>query len=134
VLLTYIPDDGEKREFSFRPRKLVSAEAEAIEDATGWTFDEFGQKFLAGSMKAKRAALWVLLKREHPTLKFRDLSITPDEVALDFEPDEAAALREQLAADDTIDPEQRENILAILDEQIAQAPKDETPSPTDSGD
>jgi len=134
VLLTYTPDDGEKREFSFRPRKLVSAEAEALEDATGWTFDEFGQKFLAGSMKAKRAALWVLMKREQPTLKFRDLSITPDEVALDFESDEAAALREQLAADDTIDAEQRENVLAVLDAQIAQAPKGETPSHIANGD
>jgi hypothetical protein len=111
-----LPNDLGERVFSFKPNKLLSVEAEAIEDATDWTFEEFGRKFMSGSMKAKRAALWILLRREFAGLKFRDLSFTPEEVAVDFDDEETAALRQALADDPDLDDEERAEILAVLGE------------------
>jgi len=132
MLITYTPADGDKREWEFKPAKLISAEAEAIEDATGWTFDEFGEKFLGGSMKAKRAALWILLRRETPTLRFRELSITPEEVVVDLEPDEAERLRAAIEGDEDLDPRQRDAILGMLEREAAGAPGKETSNPGDA--
>jgi len=116
--LIWTPNNGEKREFSFQPAKLVSAEAEAIEDAGGpaWdSFEEFGQKFLKGNRRAYRAALWVMLRREQPALRFTDLSLRVDEVEVDFDAAETARLREQIFADPDMDAEQRAHLLAIID-------------------
>ena len=124
-----LPHDLGERRFTFKPNKLMSVEAEAIEDATDWTFTEFGEKFLKGSMKAKRAALWVLLKREFPALKFRDLSFSPEEIEVDFDEDEAAAIREALADDPDVDEEQRAAVLAIIGD--GETPKDPTPTTGD---
>lgn len=127
------PEAGVPLAFTFKPNRLVSAEMEAIEDLTDWTYVEFGEKFLAGSMKAYRAALWVLLKREHPTLKARDLSFTAEEVSVAYDAEETASLREVLVADPDIDDDQREAILAVLgsEDNEAEAPKEDPTSLTD---
>lgn len=119
------PAPGEPLSFPFIPNKLMSVEAEAIEDVTDWTFEEFGAKFFKGSMKAKRAALWIMLKREYPSLKFRDLSFSPDEVVVYFDADEKAALRAAVESDADLDPEQRVEILAALGGED-EAPKEVT--------
>lgn len=111
------PTPGEPLSFTWAPNKIMSAEAEAIEDATDWTFEEFGAKFLKGSMKAKRAALWILLKREHPTMRFRDLSFAPTEVVVDFDDEEVAALRKAVEDTPDLDAEQRAEILAALGDE-----------------
>jgi len=116
--LIYTPENGEKREFAFMPAKLMSAEAEAIEDAGGaaWeSFEEFGQKFLRGNRRAYRAALWIMLRREQPTLRFADLSLRVDEIEVDFDAAETARLREQVLGDPDMDAEQRAHLLSILD-------------------
>lgn len=138
--LIYTPEDGEKREFSFRPQQYMSPEIEALEDVGGdaWdSFDEFAIKFWKGNRRAYRAALWLMLKREDPTLKFRDLVVRVDEIQVDFEDDELPKARQAVADEPDLDPEQRENILAIIDRDIsnrANPPKDSETNaePTDS--
>lgn len=129
--LIYTPEDGEKREFTFRPRQLMSPEAEALEDVGGdaWdSFDEFGMKFLKGNRRAYRAALWLMLKREEPTLRFRDLVVRVDEIEVEFEDDESAQLREAIAAEPNIDDDQRDALLEVMDRD---RPKD-TPTVEDA--
>lgn len=120
-----IRDIGD-RTLVFRPSKLHSVEAEAIEDVTDWTYQEFQAKFLKGSMKAHRAAIWVLLKREFPTLKFKDLSFSSEEIEVEYEADELERMREAVEEHPDLDPEQREEFLAALAGLEAEAPKDET--------
>jgi hypothetical protein len=130
VIITYTPAEGEKREWQFTPRKLMSPEAEAIEKVTKWTFQEFGAKFLAGSMLAYRAVVWIMLKRENPPLRFDDVSICMDDISVGFDDQESAQIREVLLADPDLDPEQRANLTEILGEDEAELPKDPTTSST----
>jgi hypothetical protein len=120
MILKY--DDGDTvRTFQFHPGKLTSPEAEAVEEVGGesWsTFDGWGSKFLNGSRKAYRAALWVMLKRENPTLKFRDVIVTADAITWDYDADEQDQIRKAIIDADPaeIDPEQREQLLKTLAE------------------
>ena len=107
----------EKQEFLFRANRLLSPEAEAIEDVGGGTwdnFDEFGRKFMVGNRKAYRAALWIMLKRTHPTLRFHEVQFQVDEVYVDLEDDEAEQLREQFRRDPDLDPAQKAHLLRVL--------------------
>jgi hypothetical protein len=134
VRLVWTPEEGEKREFSFRPNKLMSVEAELIESLGGeaWeTFDEFGRLFMKGNRRAYRAALFVLLKRTEPGRKFRDLNLRADEIAVDYEDDELAQILARVELDDDIDPEQRELLIASLGEQ-ASVPKAQPSEPSQS--
>lgn len=135
--ILYTPAEGEKREFSFVPRKLMSPEAEALEDCGGnsWdSFDEFAQKFMKGNRRAYRAALWILLRREalaknEKAPRFADLSIGVDEIEVEFDDAEKLKIREAIDAEPDMDPDQREQLLAVLDADVianlnAALPKD----------
>lgn len=116
--LTYQPDGQDPQTWSFRPRKLRSAEAEAIEGATGLTLDEFYIALLKGSMKAQRAAVWTLLKRDAADLKFAQVDLCADEVTLKLEPDEAQQFREALE-DSGVDDDLREQVGRLIDQATA---------------
>lgn len=81
--LIYAPEDGEQREWEFDPTKLMSVEAEAIEEVGGTQWDTYGaflDKLNRGGAKAWRAALWIMLRRENPTLQFSHLVIRANEM------------------------------------------------------
>lgn len=129
--LIWTPEDGEKREWSFRPMQLMTQDVEDIEAVGGamWrSFDEFGDVFMRGNRRAHRAALWILLRAERPRLEFHDLQLRADEVEVDFEPDEAAILREQLGSDRSLDPAQREFLVAALAGEPGNSPLEGSPS------
>lgn len=125
-----LPHDLGKKTFNFKPEKLMSAEAEAIEDVTDWTYQQFQQKFMLGSMKAWRAVLWVLLKREFPTLKHREVSFEAGAIMVDFDDQETADMRAAAIADPDLDDETREAILDALRD----VPEDEAAKAADDGD
>lgn len=117
--ITYVPIDGEKREFIFRPGELTNLEAELIEIQGGeiWdSYEEFGRLFMNGNMRAYRAALWVCLRREQPRLKFNDLSFRVDQLNVELEEDERDRIVAAIADDIDIEEEQREALLSILAE------------------
>jgi hypothetical protein len=143
VRLIWTPEDGERREWSFRPMQLMTEDVEDIEVVGGraWqSYDEFGELFMKGNRRAHRAALWVLLRRERPTLEFHNLQLRADEVQVDFEEDEAAALRDQLRENPSLDPVQRDFLLAALADPDDPLLRGEVPasplegSPSGSGD
>lgn len=115
----YTPDGGDEQRWSFRPKKFPSGEAEAIESATGFMWDEFAQAVLKGSVRARRGLLWVLLRRQHPTIKFADVSFTLDELRLEMELDELQAMRGELEKIE--DPNVRDIALRQIDDDIAAA-------------
>lgn len=101
--IIYTPTDGEKHEWIWKPREAPSFEAEDLEETTGWDFPEFLQRFIAGSTRARRAVLWVLLRREHPRLRFDQVTFTMGELADEYDDDEIAAARAALAEQDRND-------------------------------
>lgn len=94
--LIYTPEDGDREVYDFIPAKLLSPEAEAIEDVGGnaWdTFEEFGQKFMRGSVRARRAALWVMKRRVDPKFRFDQCVFKISEIDVDFSTDELTRVR-----------------------------------------
>jgi hypothetical protein len=62
----------------------MSAERETLERLTDRNFVVFTTDVLQGNALCRRALLWVLLKREHPTLRFADVDFAWDEVKLEY--------------------------------------------------
>lgn len=95
---TYKPEGVEPKVWDYKPEKLMNVEAEEIERLTGMTYGEFKDALTKESMRATRALLFVFLKREQPTLKFDQVAFSQSEVALDFDEQEKAALRDEILA------------------------------------
>jgi hypothetical protein len=129
MYLTYRPvGDPEPQEFVFIPGKTNSFDSEAIENVTEWTWEEFLANLQKGSMKARRALLWVMLRRIHRGLRFKDVSCTPDEVKVEYDVYELTELRQNIEDSNRSD-EEKEPYLAYVDQEIAKA----RPAPDESG-
>lgn len=89
----YTPEGGERLAWPFDPMKLTSPEAMAIEKLTGMAFgSEWIESVQKGSMIAIHALLFVLLKRQRPQLKPDQVVFAFDEVGLEVDEDDEAAL------------------------------------------
>src|SRR3954464_12359565 len=121
----------EQREWDFEPAKLLTPEAEALEAAGGemWdTFEKFGELFLRGNLRARRAAVWIMRRRTERGLKFHDVVVRPGDIALIYTDEELDALREfvvsQLEGD--LPPEElAERVEALTPEQVEAAIADD---------
>lgn len=118
--VTYTPENGEEQVFDYNPNKLLSAEREALETRTGKSFNDFAMGILRGNALCRRALLHVLLKRQHPTLRFDDVDFCWDELKVEMTKGEielaVARLQEKKGDEELID-----GMLKQLDE----APEDE---------
>lgn len=123
MFLVYKPEgSAEPTRWRYNPRKLMSVERENIERLTGRNWTAFTKDVVEGSSICRRALLYTLQKREHPTLKFDDVDFAWDELELQYSKGELRQIRE--AAAEGASAEMRPTILARLDEQIEQAEED----------
>lgn len=128
MLLTWQSDKAPSREWEFTPRRLLTPEAEAIENVGGsvWdNFDEFARLFNAGNRRALRAALWIMLRREDPKIEFDSLNVGAYDIKVSFGDDEKSVIRDLLVSQPDMDPEQRETFIEWLGEDPAKNPKEE---------
>jgi hypothetical protein len=142
MIVTYTSEDGSKHEWEFKPDRLLTTEAEAIERVTGMTYAEFGEKLMNGGMTARRAMVWVLRKRNgEPTLKFREVDFPVGDVDIELDEQEKDKVRRAVLADTSMTDAQRAYALAELgagEDDGDQAggesgPKDDLTSPPDAG-
>lgn len=125
MIITYAPAGGDERTWDYKAEDLPSADAEDIEDAVGDTFDQFQVKLMTGGAKARRALLWVLLRRDTPGLRFSDVSYRMGEVTAEFDAAELAKLRQAVLDSRELDEKDKAAALAVIDAQgPAEAPKD----------
>ncbi|GAA4676900.1 hypothetical protein GCM10023347_34080 [Streptomyces chumphonensis] len=82
--VTYSPEGGDTQVFDYNPNKLMSAEREALEKRTGKAFKSFAMDVLRGDALCRRALLHVLLKRDHPTIRFDDVDFCWDELTVEM--------------------------------------------------
>jgi hypothetical protein len=116
--LVYTLDDGSIEEYDFEPGRLMSSEADAIEDLkqAKWdTFEEFGQMFLKGSTRAHKAALWIMKRRNDPTIKFTDLDYPLTALKVSLTDAEKGRFRDSIESNPNMDAEQKEWLLNSLD-------------------
>ncbi|WP_327679477.1 hypothetical protein [Kitasatospora sp. NBC_00458] len=120
MYLVYQPEGSdEPRRFKYQPTKLMSAERERLEKLTGRDFSDFTHGVVRGNALCRRALLFILLKREHPTLKFDDVDFAWDELTLEHSKAELEEIRAEAA--DNAPADQRAAVLAQLDKEIAEA-------------
>jgi hypothetical protein len=115
--LVYEPPDADRLEFDFEPAKLMSVEAEAIEDLPQgkWeTFEEFGQMFLKGSARAHKAALWIMMRRSQPGLKFTDLNYPLSALRITLTDDESARFLKSIQDNPNMDDDQKKFLVDSL--------------------
>ena len=70
--------DGEV--FEFDASRMTNVEGMAIEKATGLLYAEWAEALSKGSMMAQTALVWVIKKRQEPTLRFDDVVFTTVEI------------------------------------------------------
>jgi hypothetical protein len=121
--LVYQPQDGERRDWTFDPSGLSSVEADAIEDAMGQAYGVAVGKLLAGWVGARRAFVWVMLRRTNPALRLEQVRFAVNEVWDEPDDEELERARQRLpeleASDDPTDQAVASRIreaLAALDE------------------
>lgn len=118
VLFTYAREGAETRVWTFTPDKLMSSEAEAIEKVTHMTYAEFGLAIIKGSVTARRALLWVFLKRTEPALRHQQIDFPAGAVEVEFEQHELKAIREQVETNTDLTDLERAEFLKQIDVQI----------------
>lgn len=123
MLFTYKPEGAEPRVWQIKAGQLLSPEMEAIERVTGTFYPQWSESLLNGSASAARALLWVLLKRENPTLRFDDVVFAYDDFDLDYDLDEKAEIVEAYdAAIAAGAPSPSDGYTAMIEAYRAQLP------------
>jgi hypothetical protein len=123
VYLVYQPEGSEEpTRWVYNPRKLMSAEREQIERRTGLMYAEFTQAVIQGSSLCRRALLFVMLKRDHPTTKWDDVDFAWDELTLEHSRAEYDQMIED--ASNTLSGEQREAVLQFFRDERETAYED----------
>lgn len=138
MLLTYRPDGGDERVWPYKPDDLPYEDAERLEDLLDCTFDEFKGKVVRGGLKARRALLWLLLRRDNPKLRFSDVQLKrTGELLVEWDGDEITKMREATLKNDDLDEDDRNDFLKVLDQMefdgIAAAHSEGSQDPKDPG-
>ena len=120
VKLTYAPEGVDPKAFEFEFERLLTPEVIAVEKLTGMTFGQWRQAVYDESMIAVHALLWVLLKRETPTLKPDQVQFAMADVVFDVDLSDAEAREviERLRKQDTL-PDDEASYLAELEARFA---------------
>jgi hypothetical protein len=92
----YAPEGADPRKWDFDPARLMSPEIEVIERNTGMPYLEWIEQVGRGSVSAIHGLLFVLLKREAPTLKWGDVQFCMADVAWEYTDDETRSMVEAL--------------------------------------
>lgn len=86
----YAPEGVDPKTWDFAPGKMISPEAEVIERKTGMRFSEWEFAVQNGSMLALHGLLFVLLKREQPSLQWDQIMFSFGECTWELDDDEVA--------------------------------------------
>jgi len=111
VYISYSPDGGDKQIFRFDPNRIMSPEAEQIERKAGKPYGQAVADAQAGGITSRKAILWVLLRRQHPTLRYEDLNFAWADLELAYTVEELAEITDGLSG---LDPDQ----LAVARAQV----------------
>lgn len=122
MYLTYQPDGQEAQRWEIDLRKFRSMEIEAIEKVTGFDYGTtYKERLVRGNALARRALLWTMQRRIHPTTKFADVDFADGELQLELDREELDASRKAIAEADGLPEDERAMALHLLDLQIAQS-------------
>lgn len=116
--------DSEPTIYRYDPRKLMSAEREMLEKKTGLTYEKFHQNLLEGSSVCRRALLFMFTKRTAPGTRYEDVDFAWGECELGLYKHEIEEYIDKVPEAEGITEAQKEQALAELRAQLADAPED----------
>jgi hypothetical protein len=122
MFVTFKPEGQEPQSWDFDPSRVKASICEMIEKRAGEPFEAWAMSIRSGKARARRVLLWHLISRDGHVLKFED---TPDfafgELTVEHSVFEILNLREQFAKMKFEDPEQKSQLMAALDADLAEA-------------
>lgn len=122
---TYAPEGATPRTWDFDPSKIMSPEAEAIERHTGMEYGDWMEALDKTSMRAIHGLLFVLLKREIPTLKWDEVQFCLGDVEFEPTAEEKATARAEIEAKLEkglqLDPNELELLQLLVAEDVKPA-------------
>lgn len=105
--------------------KILASEAESVENVTGVKWGQVLGEITSGSITALRSVTWVLLKRETPTLRYRDFDPAADDMDVEFDAEERKAMREEIQkSPDLTEAEKSQAMIMLADPEEVDAPKE----------
>ncbi len=123
MYLRYTPEGSDTTEWVVNLGKLRTFDVEAIERVSGMAYgSDFKQNLMKGNGVARRALLWVMLRKAHPTLKYGDVDFADDELVLQLDADELGELRAAVEASTSISEADKALALEALDADMRTAP------------
>ena len=114
MIIAYSPEGEEPKSWDLGEVKLMATEAETIERLTDWTWSEITERLAKGSMIALRSVVFVLAKRDDPTLRYNQFNPPTTELDYWLDAEEREAMRERVETADLSEAE-RERVLQALD-------------------
>lgn len=122
MYVTYTPEDGDKREWSFRPGRVRVSEQVLIEKKSGMRWDEWVSNCKMGNASARRVLLWHLLRLEHPHYRFEDVpDFYADELLVELSVPELLEAREMFVKSGAADREDGRQMLDMMDAEIEES-------------
>ena len=121
MIIIFHPEGGERRTWNLKELRFMSSEAETVERSTGLEWQQAKARVIKGSMLALRAIVWVLVKREDPTLRYSAFDPAENEIGVDYDAEEWSVIREEITVRPDMDEETRAATLAQLDAEAANA-------------
>lgn len=123
MIVTYSPKGEPVQKFEFLPDRVKSKRAEDIERNAGTAstpmpFESWVLAVQQGSARARRVLMWHLLSLTHPRLRMADVDFAMGEVEVEMTLAELLELRDRVAKSRRAKPEEREEVLELLDAEI----------------
>ena len=122
--LTYAPEGADPKVWDLDFGKLLSPERIAIEKMTGLGWRDVQKGFYNDAGVVMHALLYILLKRDRPTLQPKEVVFASDDITSDITDDEAHDILETLRAQESLDDDELE-VLAELEARFAKSDPDE---------
>lgn len=129
--LIYRPTEGDPQEFAFDPFEVTAEEAEELEKPAisggAWSsFDSWVQAYHENRHRARRAAVWLILRREDKHLAFDGFAPRAKQIGWKYEVAELLSIRKTWTGIDTDDARiQVEAIDFLLSKEGVTAPADD---------
>lgn len=95
MIIVYRPEDGEEQHFDVRA--VRTSEAQIVERTTDMKWIDIKRGVRDDDPTAMRGIVWVLLKRETPTLRWSDFDPLIDELAMRFDGRDITAIAADIA-------------------------------------
>lgn len=137
MFIDYTPEGQKTQRLPFQPGRVRLDESAGIEFRYSKlcgekrSYQQFIEDVKQGSAVARRVLLHHVLRKQHPTIRIEDVNPYEDEIAILFHKAELEEIRAAVEKTTAMPANEKEQVLARLDDEIATAPDAREPGKAD---